>query len=224
MCNRREFSGAFFLGGCAAAAPAQALSTAEAGAGVKEALVRGATVAVGLLGRPDGFAGNERVRITLPEPLEDAARLLRRLGQGRRVDELVLAMNRAAEAAMPEARAVLLDAVRRLGLRDALDIVRGGPTSVTDFFARETRAPLAQRILPIVTRATHKVKLAERYNAFVAKASTLGLARGDAPSLQQHVTARALDGLYLTIGDEERRIRADPVKTGSRILRQVFGG
>ena len=204
--------------------PALALGAEEAAAGVRSALERGATVAVGLLGKPDGFLSNPKVRIPLPGALDDAAKLLRKLGQGKRVDELVEAMNRAAEAAVPEAKQLLVDTVRKLSVEDAVGIVRGGQTSVTDFFARKTREPLAAKFLPIVTRATERVKLAERYNAFAAKAAALGLVKGDAANLRQHVTARALDGLYLTIGEEEQRIRADPVKTGSRILRQVFGG
>jgi hypothetical protein len=163
------------------------------------------------------------VRIPLPGYLNDAARLLRTLGQGRKVDELVTAMNRAAEAAVPKARQLLTDTVRKLSVEDALDIVRGGSTSVTDFFARKTRAPLTERFLPIVTRATERVQLADRYNAFAGKAASLGLLKGEDTNLQRHVTAKALDGLYLMIGEEEQRIRADPVKTGSAILQKVFG-
>lgn len=226
MIERRQFTvlGAAALTGAPWVAAHAALGVDDAAAGVRAALERGAEVAVSLLGKPDGFLANPKVRIPLPGVLEDAAKLLRKLGQGARVDELSTAMNRAAEAAMPEAKALLLDAARKLTLQDALAIVRGGSTSVTDYFARHTREPLTTRFLPIVTRATQKVKLAERYNAFAAKASGLGLLKGEQANLQQHVTHKALDGLYLTIGEEEQRIRADPVKTGSRILRQVFGG
>ena len=223
--NRRQFTHA------ALAAPAwglpfaarAALGMDDAAAGVRAALERGAASAVNLLGRNDGFLGNPKVRIPLPGMLDDAARLLKRLGQGQRVDELVTAMNRAAEQAVPEARPLLQDAVRSLSVEDAIDIVRGGSTSVTDFFARKTRTPLTAKFLPIVTRATEKVQLAERYNAFAARAAGLGLVKGDDANLQQHVTAKALDGLYLMIGEEEQRIRADPVGTGSAILKKVFG-
>lgn len=223
--KRRQFT----RGGLAVAAwglpPAAALALGmdEAAAGVRAALERGAASAVSLLGRSDGFLGNPKVRIPLPGMLEDAAKLLSRLGQKQRVEELVTAMNRAAEQAVPEARTLLLDAVRALSVEDAIDVVRGGPTSVTDFFARKTRAPLTTRFLPIVTRATEKVQLAERYNAFASRAAGLGLVRGDDANLQQYVTGKALDGLYLMIGEEEQRIRADPVKTGSQLLKQVFG-
>ena len=209
--------------GCALDAQAQ-LGAADAAAGVRAALERGAAAAVSMLGAADGFLGNPKVRIALPGALDDAARLLSRLGQKKRVDELITAMNRAAEAAVPEARQMLIDTARKISVDDALGIVRGGTTSVTDFFARKTREPLGVKFLPIVTRATEKVKLADRYNAFAAKAATLGLVKGDDVNLQRHVTAKALDGLYLMIGEEEKRIRADPLKTGSAILKKVFGG
>lgn len=201
-----------------------ALSLDDAAAGVRAALERGANAAVGLLGQADGFLGNPKVRIALPGALDDAAKLLSKLGQKKRVDELITAMNRAAEQAVPEAKALLVNTVRKLSVEDALAIVRGGQTSVTDFFARKTREPLSQTFLPIVTRATEKVKLAERYNSFAGKAASLGLVKGDDVNLQRHVTAKALDGLYLIIGEEEQRIRADPVSTGSAILKKVFGG
>ena len=209
--------------GCALDAQAQ-LGAADAAAGVRAALERGAAAAVSMLGAADGFLGNPKVRIALPGALDDAARLLSRLGQKKRVDELITAMNRAAEAAVPEARQMLIDTARKISVDDALGIVRGGTTSVTDFFARKTREPLGVKFLPIVTRATEKVKLADRYNAFAAKAAMLGLVKGDDVNLQRHVTAKALDGLYLMIGEEEKRIRADPLKTGSAILKKVFGG
>ncbi len=175
------------------------------------------------LGRADGFLGDPRVRIPLPGYLEKAAKLLKATGQGKRVDELVTAMNRAAEAAVPEARTLFVSTVKAMSVEDALKLVRGGPTSVTDYFAGKTRAPLGEKFLPIVTRATEKVKLAERYNQVAAKAAGMGLVKGDEASVQQHVTRHALDGLYLMIGEEEKKIRADPLKSGSALLQKVFG-
>lgn len=219
---RREFTAALFVTTWGLPARA-AIDESDAAAGVRAALERGALAAVALLGRTDGFLGNPKVRIPLPGMLDKAAKLLRATGQGRQVDELVTAMNRAAEAAVPEAKSLFVSTARSIGVDDALQIVRGGPTSVTDYFAARTREPLGEKFLPIVTRATEKVRLAERYNAVAGKAAGLGLLRGDDVNVQQHVTARALDGLYLMIGEEEKKIRADPVKTGSAILRKVFG-
>lgn len=199
------------------------LSQADASAGVRAALERGAVAAVGLLGQHDGFLGNARVRIPLPGFLNDAAKLLKFTGQQRRVDELTTAMNRAAEAAVPEAKDMLVNAAKTISVQDALRIVRGGDTSVTDYFAGRTRNPLTTKFLPIVTEATAKVSLAEKYNAVAAKATGLGLVKKDDANIQVYVTRKALDGLYLMIGEEEKKIRQDPLGTGSELLRKVFG-
>jgi hypothetical protein len=203
---------------------AAGLTEADAAGGIRAALERGALSAVAILGKNDGFLGNAKVRIQLPSHLEEVANLMRKLGQGRRVDELVTSMNRAAERAVPEAKSLLVQAAKGISVEDALRIVRGGDTSVTDYFAGKTRTPLGERFLPIVTRATERVALAQKYNAMAERASRLGLVKPEDANLQQHVTAKALDGLFLMIGEEERKIRRDPVATGSAILRKVFGG
>jgi hypothetical protein len=202
---------------------ATGLTQADAASAIRVALERGALSAVALLGKTDGFLANPRVRIPLPGYLEDAAKLLRKVGQGKRVDDLVTSMNRAAEQAVPEAKTLLVQAARAITVDDALRIVRGSDTSVTEYFAGKTRAPLGEKFLPIVTRATERVALADKYNAVAERASRFGLVKPEDANLQQHVTTKALDGLYLMIGEEERKIRRDPVATGSAILRKVFG-
>lgn len=225
--RRREFTAAGVLGASGVlmqrTAWALDLSETDAAAGVRAALERGAVSAVGLLGRTDGFLGNPKVRIPLPGVLEDAAKLLRATGQQKRVDELVTAMNRAAEQAVPEARQLLVNAVKSMSVEDGRRILTGGDNSVTEFFAAKTREPLGVKFLPIVTKATQKVKLADKYNAVAAKVAGFGLLKKEDANIQQYVTGKALDGLYLMIGEEERKIRRDPVGTGSAILKKVFG-
>ncbi|MDE2369686.1 MAG: DUF4197 domain-containing protein [Burkholderiales bacterium] len=221
--RRREFTVGLPLAALTAAAQAGA-SESDAAAGVRAALERGATAAVSQLGRADGFLGNPKVRIELPGHLAQVAKLMRQMGQGAKIDELVTAMNRAAEAAVPEARTMFVNAVKAMSVEDALKIVHGGATSATDFFAAKTRAPLGEKFLPIVTRETEKVQLAQRYNAVAAKASSFGLVKGDETNIQKYVTGKALDGLYTMVGEEERKIRADPIGTGSALLKKVFGG
>nr|WP_296448114.1 DUF4197 domain-containing protein [Rhodoferax sp. UBA5149] len=199
------------------------LTNTEASQGLKAALEKGAVAAVNLLGKTDGFLGNEKVRIHLPGYLEDAAKLLRALGQGARIDELVTAMNRGAEAAVPMAKDLLLGVVRSMNVTDAKKILLGGETSVTAFFADKTRSPLSVKFLPVVSKATAKVGLAEKYNQVAGKAADLGLVKKEDANIQQYVTGKALDGLYLMIGEEEKKIRRDPVGTGSAVLKKVFG-
>nr|WP_298425663.1 DUF4197 domain-containing protein [Hylemonella sp.] len=199
------------------------LSQGEAVQGLKSALERGARSAIAELGRPDGFLGREAVRIPLPRRLQDNEKLLRRLGQGRRLDELVTTMNRAAEAAVPQAQELMLGAVRNMTVEDGKQILRGGDTSVTTFFADKTRAPLGQKFLPVVSATTVRLGLAAQYNRLIGKASDLGLLKPDEATIEQYVTGKALDGLYFMIGEEERKIRRDPVGTGSALLSKVFG-
>lgn len=199
------------------------LSELDAASGIRAALERGAVSAVGLLGKTDGFMGNPLVRIPLPGFLNEAAKLLKVIGQQQRVDELVTAMNRAAEAAVPEAKTLLVSAVKSMSVDDAKRILSGGDNSVTQFFADKTRQPLGVKFLPIVTKATDKVALADKYNAVAGKASGMGLLKKEDANIQQYVTGKTLDGLYLMIGEEEKKIRQDPIGTGSAILKKVFG-
>jgi hypothetical protein len=199
------------------------ISNAEAAQGLKTALEKGASVAVKTLGQANGFMGNDKVRIPLPGYLQDAANLMRKFGQGAKLDELVLAMNQAAEAAVPMARDSLVNAVKTMNVQDAKKILGGGETAVTQFFADKTRQPLSQKFLPVVTMTTARVDLASKYNQIAGKAATMGLVKGDQTTIEQYVTAKTLDGLYFMIGEEEKKIRQDPVAAGSAVLKKVFG-
>lgn len=199
------------------------LTNAEASQGLKTALEKGALAAVDLLGKTDGFLGNDKVRIPLPGFLEDASKLLKTLGQGKRVEELLVSMNRAAEAAVPMAKDLLVGAVKAMTVTDAKKILSGGDTSVTGFFADKTREPLGIKFLPVVTKATEKVGLAAKYNRVAAKAAGMGLVKKEDANIQQYVTGKSLDGLYFMIGEEEKKIRQDPIGTGSAVLKKVFG-
>ena len=227
--QRRNFtSGVVSVGGlwllaAGHSAEAAGITESDAALGMRAALERGASSAVALLGKSGGFLDNPKVRIPLPGFLNDAAKVLRFTGQQQRFDELVTAMNRAAEAAVPQAKSLLTDAVKAMSVEDGKQILTGGDNSVTNFFAGKTRAPLSVTFLPIVTKATEKVSLAEKYNAVAGKAAGVGLLKKDDANIQQYVTGKALDGLYLMIGEEERKIRKDPIGTGSAILQRVFG-
>jgi hypothetical protein len=194
------------------------LTDKDASSGIKGALESGALAAIGLLGRADGFLGNPKVRIPLPGFLEDAAKILKTLGQGKKVDELVTSMNRAAEAAVPMAKQLLVGAVKSMSVTDAKNILTGGDTSVTTFFASRTGT-----FLPVVTKATEKVGLAEKYNAVASKGVGLGLVKKEDANIQQFVTAKTLDGLYLIIGEEEKKLRQNPAAASSAIVKKVFG-
>ncbi len=223
--RRREFMSGLMAAGTAgsAASAFAAVSESDAAIGIRAALEKGAGVAVDMLGRTGGFMNNPKVRIPLPGVLESGAKLLRMTGQQQRVDDLVASMNHAAELAVPEARSLLVNAVRSISVEDGIKILRGGDDAATQFFAAKTRAPIGARFLPIVTQATQKVDLAAKYNAVAGKAAGLGLVKKEDANVQQYVTGKALDGLFAMIAEEERKIRADPVGTGSALLSRVFG-
>ena len=209
------------------AAPAWAqldrITNSEATSGLRAALEKGAQFAVDNLGRTDGFFGNERVKIPLPESLDSVASMMRTFGMGKQVDELVLTMNRAAEAAVPEAKRLLVDAVKKMSVQDAKGVLTGGETAGTEYFRRTTTEPLRARFLPIVKKATAKVGLAQKYNAYAEKGARFGLVDKEAANIDAYVTQKALDGLYLMIAEEEKKIRKDPAGTASNILQKVFG-
>jgi hypothetical protein len=199
------------------------LSNTDATKGLKTALEKGAISAIGLLGATDGFLGNDKVRIPLPHFLDEAAKLMRTFGQGGRIEELTTAMNRGAEAAVPMAKDLLVKAIQTMSVQDAKGLLSGGETAITQFFAQKTREPLAVKFQPVVTRATAKVQLADKYNQVAGKALELGLIQPQESNINQYVTGKALDGLYFMIGEEEKNIRKNPVGYGSSILSKVFG-
>jgi hypothetical protein len=199
------------------------LTNQDAARGIKGALDQGAASAIAKLGVPGGFLDNPKVKIPLPPALDEAAKVMRLMGRGQDADELVVAMNRAAEQAVPAAKELLVTAVKTMSLDDAKRILTGGDNSVTDFFKAKTEGPLAAKFLPIVKQATDRVGLAKKYDEVAGQGAKIGLIKGDAANIDQYVTHRALDGLYLMIGEEERAIRQNPAAAGSAIVAKVFG-
>jgi hypothetical protein len=199
------------------------LSNKDAASGIKEALSKGAEVAVAQLGKQDGFMGDTRVKIQLPESLRSAEKMMRTLGMGKQADELVETMNRAAESAVVEAKPILVNAVKSMSLDDAKGLLTGGDDAATQYFKRTTAAPIGEKFLPIVKQATVKAQLADKYNQYAGKAAKLGLLSEKDANLDSYVTQKALDGLYLMIAEQEKAIRQDPIGSGSKLLQTVFG-
>lgn len=189
---------------------------------LRTALTQGAQAAVSNLGKTDGFLGNPQVRIPLPGKLAKAEKTLRMVGMGSQTDALITAMNRAAEAAVPEARALLVDAVKNMSVQDVAGILTGGPNSATEYFRGKTSEPLAAKFLPIVRKQTEKVDLAARYNAVAGKAAAFGMFDAKDASVESYVTQKALDGLFTMIGREEAAIRANPLGQTNKLLQKVF--
>jgi len=206
-----------------AAASLDRVSNADAVSGLKQALNDGSIAAVGKLGVQNGFFGNPQVKIPLPPSLKKAEGAMRALGMRKQADELVLSMNRAAEAAVPEAKALLVDSVKKMSVQDAKQILNGGNTAATDYFKRNTQAPLAQRFLPIVKKATDRVGLAQQYNSIAGQGVALGVVKEDQATIERYVTQKTLDGLYFMIGEQEKAFRQNPLGASSDIVKRVFG-
>jgi Protein of unknown function (DUF4197) len=211
------------LMGTASAADLSSLTSADASAGLKKALEQGVDKAVSELGAADGFFKNPKVKIDLPPKLAKAESVMRMLGAGAQADQLVLSMNRAAEAAVPESKVLLKQALRQMSVSDAKQILTGGEDSATQYFKRSTYEPLKAKFAPIIARATQKVQLTQAYDAVAQKAVELGILKPEDASVQAYVTAKTLDGLYLMMAEEERAIRKDPLGQASSLLKKVFG-
>jgi hypothetical protein len=198
------------------------ISNTEAAAGLKQALTDGSAAAVAQLGRQDGFLANPRVKIPLPPALQRLESALRYTGLRKQADELVVTMNRAAEAAVPEARPLLVAAVRNMTLKDARGILTGGETAATEYFRRSTQADLARRFLPIVKKTIDQVGLAEQYNGIASQLVQLGLMKKEQSTIEAYVTHKALDGLYFMIAEQEKAFRRNPLSASSDIVKRVF--
>jgi hypothetical protein len=199
------------------------LSDGDVVKGLKEALNQGAVSAVAKLGSQDGFLGNEKVKIPLPSPLQKAEGVMRSLGQGKVVDELVVTMNRAAEAAVPHAKTLLMDAIKKMSVQDAKAILTGGDDAATRYFRKSTEPQLHDRFLPIVSKSVGKLGVAGKYNNVAGRAAQFGLIDEKQANMQEYVTQKSLDGLFLMVAEEERAIRANPVQRTGYWVKKVFG-
>ena len=213
----------YLFAASASAAGLADITNKDAVSGLRQALTDGAAAAVGKLGVENGFFGNTRVKIPLPESLQKVEGLMRAMGMKRQADELELAMNRAAETAVAEATPLLVDAVKQMSVQDAKGILTGGETSATDYFRRTSADAGGWNFLPVLKKATAKVGLAEKYNSIAGKGAQLGLVNADQATIEQYVTKKSLDGLYTIIADEEKALRQDPVGAASSIVQKVFG-
>ena len=200
-----------------------AISNADAGSGVREALAKGAEFAVASLGKDNGFLANDKVKIPLPGYLQKVEGGLRMFGMGKQADQLVETMNHAAENAVAVAKPVLAESIRKMSVQDAKGILTGGEDSVTQYFKRTSTEQLTAKFMPIVKKETGKLQLADQYNKFAGKAASAGLIEQKDADIDSYVTQKAMDGLFLMIAEEEKKLRANPVDAGSDLLKKVFG-
>jgi hypothetical protein len=207
-----------------AASPAfDALSSKDAAGGLRDALAKGIDLAVSQLGAENGFLNDPKVTIPLPAALEKAQRGLKMVGMGAQGDQLKATLNHAAEAAVAQAKPIFKQALQHMSVADAKGILSGGDGAATAYFRRATSTQLTAKFKPVVAGATAKLGLAAKYDQYAGKAAQLGLVSAQDANLDDYVTAKALDGLFSRIADEEHAIRKDPLGQASSLIRKVFG-
>ncbi len=194
--------------------------------GLKEALATSTERAVTKVAKPDGYFGNQLIKILLPNRIQQVADLMGEIGYRQQVDEFVLSMNRAAEKAAPKAASFFGDAIREMTVEDAKGILRGGNTAATKFFEKKTRSKLFEAFKPTVAKSMDQVGTARAYKEMIGKYETIPLASlAGTPSLDlnTYVTNKALDGLFVMVGEEEEKIRTNPAARTTDLLKKVFG-
>ncbi|MFG0379446.1 DUF4197 domain-containing protein [Pseudomonas sp. zbq_18] len=199
------------------------LTQSDASGGLKDALTQGAQIAVKQLGQPGGFSNNDEVRIELPGKLGKAAKTMKMMGMGAEVEELEASMNQAAEAAVPQAQAILLDSVKKMTVTDAKAILAGGDDSATQYLNQSSREAIRAKFLPIVKQATDKVGLVQQYNSFAGQAAAFGVVDAKSAKVEDYVTEKALDGLFQVIAEQEASIRQNPAGAATSLAKKVFG-
>ncbi len=217
-----------FVIGLALSASALALSLSDLSQGdaskaLRDALSQGTKVAVQQLGKPGGFSNDPDVRIELPGNIGKASRMLKMMGMGAQIQELEAGMNRAAEAAMPQAQALLLHAIKKMTVADAKSILAGGNDSATQYLNKTSREQIRAKFLPVIKQSTDQVGVAQQYNALASKASGLGAVDARYGSVEGYVTEQALDGLFTVIAEQEASIRQNPAQAATSVAKRVFG-
>ena len=199
------------------------LSDSKVASGLKEALKVGTGNAVKLTGQRDGYFGNEAIKILMPNNLRPLEKGLRAIGYGPKLDGFILSMNRSAEAAAPAAKKIFGDAILSMSFDDARRILSGGDTAATDYFKSKTSTQLTAAFRPVVEKTMSENAVTQQYNDLVGQAQNIPFMKSSSLDITQYVISKALDGLFYTLGQEEKKIRKNPVARTTNLLKEVFG-
>lgn len=200
------------------------LSERKIAEGLKEALQIGTENAVGLVSKLDGYYKNPKVKIPLPESAKKVEKILRKVGFGSKVDDFEMSMNRAAEQAAPEAKALFIDTIKQMSFDDARKILNGKDNAATLYFKEKTWDRLFDKFKPIVNSTMSEVGVTRYYQDLDRKVRSIPFADRMSFDLDKYVTDGALDGLFYMVEQEERKIRQDPAARVTDLLKDVFGG
>lgn len=191
--------------------------------GLKEALATGTDRAVKSVSKTDGFNGNQAIRILMPEKIRNVADVLSNFGFRKEVDDFVLSMNRAAEKAAPKAVDYFTAALKDMSFEDAGKILKGGDTAATEYFKGKTGSKIFAAFEPVVSASLNEVGTARAYKDMIGKYDNIPFVPKAELDLDKYVTTKSVDGLFLMLGEEEKKIRTNPLARGTELLKKVFG-
>ncbi len=199
------------------------ISQEEIGSGLKEALSKGVEKGVEQLSKPDGFYKDLSIKIPLPQEADKVEPKLRSIGQGKKVDDTIESINRAAEDATAAAKDIFIEAIKEMSIDDATSILRGNDNAATTFLDKSTRAKLTSEFEPIVKASLDKVGATKNWNTIFTTYNKIPFVQKVDPDLVSYATGKAIDGLFIQIAKEELNIRQDPAARVTDLLKKVFG-
>jgi hypothetical protein len=195
----------------------------EAADGIKEALVKGTGESVNLVSIADGYFGNPEIKIPFPEDAKQVETKLRSMGMGKKVDEAILSINRAAEDAAREAKPIFVSAIKGMSIGDAIGIVKGESNAATEYLRKSTTPDLRIKFQPSIKTSLDKVQATKYWSDLINTYNKIPFIQKVNPDLSAYVTGKAIDGLFVMIAKEEKKIRKDPLARTSELLKKVFG-
>src|SRR5580704_1025459 len=189
---------------------ASGLSETKVASGLKQALQVGSENAVKIVGKPNGYFGNQAIKIEMPKDLHLLESGMRELGFGPKIDEFILSMNRSAEAAAPAARKIFIDAILAMTFEDAKRILSGDNTAATEYFKQKTTGQLTDAFTPVVKKTMGENGVVRQYDALTEQYKNIPFAKSQSLDIDHYVVSKALDGLFHELGEQEKQIRANP--------------
>lgn len=199
------------------------LTNDEVGAGLKEALTKGIEKGVEKVSKPDGFLKDAAIKVLMPEEAKKVESKLRAMGQDKLVDDAIESMNRGAEDASKEATKIFVDAIKSMSIEDAMTLLKGEDDAATEFLKKKTRAQLVEKFKPIIKSSLDKVGATKHWNTVFSTYNKVPFVEKVNPNLDEHVTNKAIDGLFIQIAKEEKEIRKNPAARVTDLLKKVFG-
>ncbi len=197
-------------------------STETIVSGLKEALSVGIEKAVQTVSQLNGYYNNPDIKIPLPDSLNQASELLKKVGMEHLITDFELSMNQAAEKAAPKATSIFLDAIKNMSIEDGKKILDGGDTAATEFLKSKTFTQLYNEFKPAISSSISEVNVTNYYKNIANQLSSIPFVTAPSIDLDDYVTTNSLNGLFAMIGEEEKKIRKDPAARVTDLLKQVF--